>query len=302
MRGFYRVFENGVLVTESDNLITTAGKKLIADYLAGNASSWAGALAIGIGTTTAVVSDVRLDFEFYRSPVTGKAVSYGTGTGGAHVITVKSMIDNTISGTIYEIGVFSDEFDEKAGAGGGVVISIGDSSEPWYVNSSGWVENPNTPDTTNQRIGNDAVLLGTGNYRLTGIDLDLSAYSSSDLFKFAMMKISGTVSTLAIRFNTDDSNYYSYSPTVATAMSGTTYTTSSFAKSNWTATGSPSWSSITSIEFITTGTNTYIMDGLRISDTDTNNPSYALISRSVLTTPVPKVESSQMEVEYYVEY
>lgn len=301
MRGYYRIYEDGVLVAEVENLITTAGKRIIADYLAGNAANWAGALAIGAGDASPTTADSRLSFEYYRNSVSAKAVAYGIGTAGAHVITLKSTIDNSISGAIYELGLYSDEFDSVAGAGGGGVISYGDSSEPWYFDSSGWVPSTNTANTTDNRIGPDGVVLGTGNYRFTGINLDFSQYSGEDIFQFCMKYLSGTVSTVEIRFNTDDSNYFSYAPLTSEVMTASDYTISSIQKQNWSATGSPSWDNITSIEFRTTGTNTYLLDGIRVCDTDTNNPSYALVSHAVLGTPQVKSDGSMMEVEYYVE-
>ncbi len=85
-------------------------------------------------------------------------------------------------------------------------------------------------------------------------------------------------------------------------MNGTDYTVSSLSKSNWSATGSPDWNNITSIDFITTGTNTYIIDGIRISDTDTTNPTYQLVSRGKLTSPISKTPGKLMDIEYYLDW
>lgn len=302
MRGFYRIYEDGVLVGEQENIITTAGRRIIADYLAGLVAQWAGAIAIGAGATTPAVADARLDFEYYRNAVESKTVSYGLGTGGTHVITVKSSIDNATAGTIVEVGLYPTQFNDKAASGGGYVISQGDSTEPWYVYSGGdWVANTNVPDTANALIGTDGVVLDTGNHRLAGVSYDFSAYSGQDQFQTAMQILSGTPSGIEIRFNTDDSNYFSYTPTLSALVSGTSYTVSSLNKSAWTATGSPDWSNITSIEFQISGTCTVLMDGIRVSDADTVNPSYALVSRAVLTTPIIKNNGSLMEIEYYVE-
>jgi hypothetical protein len=126
--------------------------------------------------------------------------------------------------------------------------------------------------------------------------------SSLDEFQFAVMKVSGTISTFEIHFNSDDSNYFSYAADAAAVANGTAYTISSFTKSNWSATGSPDWSTITSIDFITTGTNVYIIDGIRVNHTDITNPMYQLVSHSALTTPIVKSLGSLMDIEYYLDY
>lgn len=302
MRGFYRVYEDGVLLAEQENVITTAGRRLIADFLAGINASWAGAIAIGVSDATPAVTDTRLGFEYYRNAVESKAVAYGLGTAGAHVITVKSSIDNSVSGKIVELGVYPTQFNDKAGSGGGFVISYGDSTEPWYMYSGGdWVINTISPDTTYRLIGEDGTVINAGNHRLAGQSLDFSSYSGLDEFQTAMKVISGTPTAIQIRFNTDDSNYFSYTPTLSALVSGTNYTVSSLAKSAWTATGTPDWSNITSIEFQVTGTCNILLDGIRISDMDTLNPSYALVSHAVMGTPIYKTSGSLMEIEYYVE-
>jgi hypothetical protein len=40
------------------------------------------------------------------------------------------------------------------------------------------------------------------------------------------------------------------------------------------------------------------MDGIRINDEDTFDPSYGLVSRSALTTPLNKLAGRQVDVEY----
>jgi len=44
-----------------------------------------------------------------------------------------------------------------------------------------------------------------------------------------------------------------------------------------------------------------MFDGLRVFDSDSNNPDYCLVSRSIPTTPVNKVAGSTLDVEYRLE-
>jgi hypothetical protein len=303
--GFYRVYENGDLIAESPNVVTTLGKKAIADHLAGIIPDWAGSIAVGVGSTTATSSDKRLVFETTRSSVSSKVVSYGGGTAGAHRIIVKATLDPEIAGTFSEMGVFSLDRNDSLGNYSSTMISFCDSTETWQqYNGSDWIANPNSPDTTNEKNGIDAVALTSAGsavrYRLSGLDINLAEYASTDLFLFAAKVNAGSLTTMVVRFNTDDSNYYTYTtPTFATG----TYGVVSYAKSNWTAVGSPSWGNITSIEFTVTGTGlTLMLDGIRIEEVESANPDYVLVSRSVLGAPIVKSSGSLLEVEYYLDY
>lgn len=304
-RGFYRIYEDGVLIAESPNVVTTLGKKAIADYLAGIIPDWAGSIAVGVGSTAATTSDKRLVFETTRSSVSSKVVSYGGGTAGAHRVIVKSSLDSDIAGTFSEMGVFSLDRNDALGNYGSTMISMADSTETWQqYNGSDWVTNPNSPDTTNEKNGTDAVVLTSSGsavrYRLSGLDINLAEYASTDLFLFAAKVNAGSLTTMVVRFNTDDSNYFTYTtPTFATS----TYGVTSYAKSNWSAVGSPSWSNITSIEFTVTGTSlSMIIDGIRIEEVENANPDYVLVSRTILGSPIIKSSGSLLEVEYYLDY
>lgn len=312
MKGSYAIFQDGVEVAHSDNIITTAGAKIIASFLAGIAPGWSGAIAIGVGTTTATASDTKLALEIDREVVKARAVLFGGGSGGTHRIVVKGTLPQQVAGTIYELGIYSIAENIASASPSTVIAGMLDSTnEDWEVYDTGtsaWINIATTPDSTYNRAGSDSVNLAvsaaTTKYRLNLGSSDFSMYSATDLISFGSYTITGTVSGLVIKFYTDDSNYFSYTPTVGN-FAGTTgsYKINSLAKSNWTATGTPSWSDITSIGFDVTsaGTAGLAIDLIRFDDADNTNPDFVLVSRSLLSTPLAKASGSEMDIEYYLD-
>lgn len=315
MKGFYVVKENGVEVGRYDNIVTTAGKQLMAKFAAGTVNKWAGAICVGAIGATATAADTRLGFEWGRAPITSSAVNlYGGPTGGsygvsgAHRLIFKATLDQNISGKIYEFGMYPDITNSGAGVGQSSLLSIADSSNPWKeYNGSAWIDLTSTPDTVNDRIGEDMVnLTATGTtkrYRLTGMALDMSAYSNLDQISFAFNNATNNPTSIAIQFVTDDSNYYSKSVTGTWLGATGTYKANTLTKADFVATGVPSWSNITSIEFsvLAGSVANFYLDGIRIEDMDTPNPDYVLVSHSIPSTPLTKSYGSLMDLEYYLD-
>jgi hypothetical protein len=267
---------------------------------------WADSIAVGSYAVAATISDKHLGFEIARSQIAARSTTFGGGVAGAHRITLKSTLGTDISGQIYELGVYSQFTADTIGLSETVLLGAGDSTENWtYNNGSNFVPTIDTPDTTSARVGQDGIIMtSTGvakRYRLPNVQYDLSSFGPSDNFLFATKIISGTLTGMQVKFNTDDSNYYSYTFPTMSAFATGTYAGVSFAKSLWTATGTPNWNNITSIEFIVTASASVslMIDGIRVQDEDYVDPDYALVSRSVLATPITKNAGSLMEIEYY---
>jgi hypothetical protein len=310
MQGTYVLSQNGVEIARSTNIITTEGKKIIASYLAGIAPGWCGSMAIGSGAATATVGDTQLSLEFSRQDVTSRAVLVGGGTAGAHRIIAKTTIPQTIAGNIYELGIYSLSTGVSSASPSKVLVGMA-ASDDWEVYSGGnWIASAEIPETTYYRAGVDAVTLSTSaattQYRYNVGSADYSMYGGLDKISFGAYYTVGTLTSVAIKFYSDDSNYYSYTPTLATLVGGSanTYTTSSFNKSSWAATGAPSWSNITSIgvDVASAGAATAHVDLIRIDDSDNADPNYALVSRSVLVAPQVKAAGSEMDIEYFLDY
>jgi hypothetical protein len=308
MRGTYVLKVDGEEVGRYENLITIEGERTIAAYLAGLVPSWAGAIAVGSGAALPADTDEILLMEFDRQEVTAMAVLYGGGAGGSHRIIAKATIPAQVAGSIREIGVYSVAANVSGSASAQLLAGM--FEEDWEVYSGGsWIDIATVADTTYARIGTDAVKLETNaattNYRLNTGNLDLSMYTSTDKFTFAAYYTTGTVTSVGIKFYTDDSNYFSYSPAVATIVGGAanTYTISSYTKSLFTATGTPDWANISSIgiDVGSAGVAAIAIDGIRVDDADSSDSDIVLVSHSVLGVPKTKAAGSEMDIEYFLD-
>lgn len=76
IKGQYVIYKNGQEISRQNNVVTNFGKDAILRYLCGAISNWSGALAVGVGNTSATASNTRLAFELSRNVVTLRAPSY----------------------------------------------------------------------------------------------------------------------------------------------------------------------------------------------------------------------------------
>lgn len=289
MRGTYRIIQGGEVIAEFDNLITTAGKKALLEYVAGYTKTVAGSIVVGIGTTAANVADRRLAFEVSRKAVTNSSVDYANGA-----VVFKTQLPTTDDLSIYEIGVHTSA-EEGAGLSQ-VILDFDANMDAW---SGG------TFVVTNSRLG--AALQMTSpvstatTYTLDNLLIDLSQYSASDTFSLAYRANNAFVANVSFRFVTSAGNYYS---TTITSPSSGVYTIASLLKSSFAATGAPDWANITQVAIVVTSTAGGIgsidFDGVRVDDTDANKEESVLVSRAVLGSPVVKAVGLPLDIEYAI--
>jgi hypothetical protein len=271
-------------------LITTLGELHIKRYLGRQATSIAESIAYGLDPTAESVGDKTLGFEVGREDTTLTTFNHSTNN-----VIFKTSLPTEWAGTVYEIGLWSVGVDSLAGNYGSRLISHFDTTEGWSAT---------TYSTANSRVGIDALRLSpatsaTATATRSNLTLDLSGYSSADTFKLAYATNNAFTSNVSIRLYTDASNYYTLS-----ASPGATpgYKFSSFTKASAVATGTPTWSSITSIEARATSTGgggaVVDFDALRLDDSDPYNPDYVLVAREVLASPIVKVAGRPMEIEF----
>lgn len=291
IRGFYRFYQDGQLLTQTDNLLTLNGKKIISRYLAKQVAGFGETLSIGIGTTPPTVDDLRLEFETIRVPVTVTSIDWINNT-----LVFKSILDSTYSGSIREVGLLSLTENLLSGNyGSKLLVSFEDGIEQW-----------STPifASTNSRLGEMALRLstlasGTINSQLGGASYDFSSYSLLDRFYLALHSSGTNTQSLTVRFKTTTADYFSYTTTGIVAG----YQIINWSKGDMATSGTPEWANINSIEFEavakSTGAMTVDLDALRVEDGD--NTDYPLVSRSVLSQPFTKASNKEMDIEYHVE-
>lgn len=293
-------------------MITKFGKRFLTNYIAGNSDFNSKDIALGIGSTAANVdgNDTRLEFEFYRLPVTLGSINIESdGLGGFNYYAIyKTTIPQDISGVISEIGLYpglrksTNSYDSK-------FITSFENNSTWFDSSS---NNPqlranSTSPAFTAKIGESMVQFDvaqstTKEYKNSIVNLDISGYSVNDSLSIAYKKVDTNVTNIRVKLYSSSTQYY-YAD--FTPLSGTGDKIQSVSMStvfsNVSATA-PDANNITMIGIEVTagsgGATAVYFDGLRINDEDTFDPQYGLIARSVLATPLQKPSGRPVDIEY----
>ncbi|AXH68758.1 minor tail protein [Streptomyces phage SparkleGoddess] len=295
MRGVYRFYQDGNLIAEQPNLITTEGQRLILRYLAGQSPSLGAAIGIGVSSVAATVNDTMLGFEVERVPVNLRNADY-TNT----MVIFKGTIDQDVVVNIYEMGLWSAAANNLSGEFDSRLLTTFDLELEAWSNV--------VADTTANRTSIDAVRVNAGISSTTNasldVDMDLSGYSANDTFLLAFSKPNNNINTIKLIFE-DVIGGGNASLTKTVSSLGTGYNILQFRKGDFTITGTFSWETITRMSFDVTagGTAGYvILDGLRVEDLDTPNQDFTLVSHAILGSPIQKTNVAPMDVEYALDF
>jgi hypothetical protein len=272
-------------------LITDEGILHIKRYMAGEVGTIASSISLGVGTSAETATDTALDFEFERADIVLTSFDFVNNR-----LVFKAVLDADVAGKAYEIGLWTADADDLAGAYGSKLITGFDSLTEEWTNPT-WV-------TTSNRIGSDSLRHApaastTATSTLSELFLDLLGNSGADKFLLAYNNGNANCASIQVRLETDTSNYYAF--TITNPATG--YNVTELTKGSVTTTGSPMWDNITGVSVITTakaaGSASVEYDGLRIEDVDTTNPDYVLVAREVIT-PYTKEEGRSQEIEFYL--
>ena len=288
-------------------MITLFGKRFLTNFIAGNISSQAKDMVFGIDNTSASQTDTRLGFEFYRTPVEfGGTDIYSDSNVIKYFVIYKAILPVDIAGNIKEVGIYPSRklslinFDSKF---------ISDFSEAFdWTDLDGF--NP-LSSTTGALIA-DSLLnmqsgIGSENiYTSTIPETDFSGYSVNDTVKLSYYKNDNNLEKIKIRFYSSDLAYYEIEilDNVGTGnkISNDILISTLLAGAN---SNNPDFSKINKIGIVLVpknGLQTVVgLDGLRINDEDSFDPTYGLISRKVLSTPLVKISGRSVDVEYRME-
>jgi len=302
-------------------MITKFGKRFLTSYLSGNSTLASKELALGIGSTAVNPkgNDTRLEFEFYRLPVelsSFDVIQTGVDIDGDPVfsynVIYKSTIPQDISGVISEVGLYPggrssfNNFDSK-------FITSFTNNFNWSDGTSNPVSQSNTLDPSGNytflsKIGDtmvqiDAASGSSKEYTNSLVSYDISGYSINDTLSIAYKKADNNLSKIRVKFYSSALAYYyiDFTPASGTGDKIQSLSLNSLF-SNFTASPNlPDPSSITKIGVEVTatgGSTTVYFDGIRINDEDTFDPSFGMLSRSVLSTPLIKKPGRPVDIEY----
>ncbi len=293
-------------------MITKFGKRFISNLLAGNVSLANRDLAFGIGSTAANDGNTRLEFEFYRMPASFGSIEIidNNGTYEYYVI-YKGTLPQDVAGEIKEIALFPgtrtsiNNFDSQ-------FIADFEDQTSWF-DSGGFNPTPYddlvTPPAA--KIGTrmmqvTATSNSTKEYKANINSFDISGYSVNDTLALAYYKNDNNLSNIKVRFYSSATDYYE-ATLVSSPASGTGHRISSVNLRTMlnNPVNSPVANDISQISIIVTatsgGSSTVYFDGLRINDEDTFDPTFGMISRSVLATSLNKVAGRPTDIEYKME-
>jgi len=302
IKGTYIIYEDGKEIYRSPNIITKFGKRYLTNLVAGNILDLNKDIAIGIDSTTPTANDTRLGFEFYRLPVKLRSIDIQQdpedNTIFYYSTVFKTTIPQDVSGTIKEIGLYPST---RTGTN-----SYDDKFLTDFANPLDWKDTTlSSPQvvTLNPRIGDILLMMtsqlnGFGEYK-TDVTLDISGYSINDTLTLAYRENDTALDYLQVRLYSSDTSYYYVQVEGSTAGDKIAEIPLSDLFSN--SVGTPNKSAINKIGIRIvpeSGTSTVSLDGLRINDEDTFDPFYGLISRSVLSSPLLKLNGRQVDIEY----
>ena len=298
-------------------MITKFGKRFLTSYIAGASDFNSKDLAIGIGNTAvdANGNDTKLEFEFYRLPVTlGSFDISQTGVDGggnpifAYTAIYKATVPQDVSGVISEVGLYpgvrssNNSYDSK-------FITSFENNINWLdsSNNNPVLRSNSTSPAFTAKIGESMVQFDVNQstskeYKNSIVNLDLSGYSVNDSLSIAYKKNDNNVTAIRVKLYSSETQYYyaDFTPSSGTGDKIQSISMSSvFSNISTTA---PDPTNITKVGVEVTagsgGPTTVYFDGLRINDEDTFDPQYGLISRSVLTTPLQKPSGRPVDIEY----
>jgi hypothetical protein len=279
---------------------------------AGNASSGTGGQVLLVTPISGLIPDTRLEFSTSQVPVT---LSFLDNAGDFDAIVFKGTIPASGSGSeaqkIHELGIFPPGLSS--------VSSFSQTSLFNGSRSDSWTNGGPLPDSTGSltpgtssyitpalasfpfRVGDTALFIKSGQTVTTtaGGYSNMTTYGSEDFISVAISKASLSTPTITIRFHVSSGVYYTFT---YTGTSGKTYEILNKSISEGVVTSqsgtSPTWNTI---RYATISSDVdVVIDAVRINDNIEIDPTYGMVSRTVLDTPIVKNSSQSLEIEYYL--
>ena len=278
--GKYRILIDGEIVAETNNVITTHGKREILNILSGR-SNPPSTLAYGVGETDPATWQGG-ENRTLEAPVGRVSVSFMTpiydGTAPANSkIVFKGRLSDDTWAEIHEIGLSGFQAPEAQ------LVTAFDGNE----NFSGDVP---TPVETGHRIGTSAAGVTAGDTPTLSREMPFVSAQGTDqivLIGWCPTTTGGNVSLTLYDRNGN---------TAQAAFNGftTTYGSVAVDVSGFSLTGSFNWDEVVSLDAAVTGQDVNL-DGLTIRSESLFG---GLFSRAVYGTPVVKRPGARMDLEY----
>ena len=301
-KGTYVFKQNGLEIGRSTNLITNNGRKMILEYLTGARQNWAADMAIGAMPTTPLATDLQLNFETSRYPVTLKSFISATNTD-PDLISVRSVLPIDLYANIYEVGLYAvPNSSFSTSTRNNVILSDFSNLTYWSTTSGLITTNSFIPQGYNSpRIGANSINIDVSTiYTNSNLNIGFLNYSSIDSLQ--MLVSNTTAGTITVTLTdisgkqqsilfttTNNTEYLVLSQLFDQTTSGVNYTSIS------------NFDTITSISISTDANASLTLDAIKVSSANEIAAEESIVSKSVLATPIPKNPNIPLDIEYYIE-
>jgi hypothetical protein len=292
-KGTYVFKQNGVEIGRSENIITSSGRKMILQYLAGTRTNWASDMAIGAIQGTPNASDIELNFETLRFPVNLKTFAQASASH-PDLIIVRATVPASVYANIYEIGLFADTKNSNAEIRNDAILVDFANITNWIVNNGEVNVTEFIPQADNSpRIGQYSVqLMPNTSYSNSSYSFSLQNYGEIDTLKIlahnavagnltiTMTDVSGVTTSFTYSLSTNPDYHILSVPFNSTDKYLNT---------------------ISKVEFTTDNDASIVIDCVKASTTAELSVDDYIVSKSYLSVPIGKDHNIPLDIEYYVE-
>jgi hypothetical protein len=308
IKGVYKIYQDGKLVSEAENALTETGKEIFIRYLVGGRKNYfVNSLSCGISGVAntksgTLITNKSLGFEV----ADGNTIPpiYDPDTSGNDFIKFSTVINTPVAFSVRELGLYARPA-RSTERNAEIIFDFqkDDFEKIGTAESSQLVTNVNTRlgDTMLSLTPSDAT---TNNVSLKFSSLldvnpfqNISEYTSQDIFVLAAYNQVATTSSLNIRFFTDTSNYYTLTFPITASIG---YQFCEVKKGTAIKVGSPIWEDTTSITMWHNSSSNVLLDAVKLTNLPENlDAANGLVSRAVLATPFPAT-GKPLTIEYYL--
>lgn len=307
IKGTYVFKQNGIEIGRSSNLITANGRTMILQYLSSARQDWASDMAIGAMPTNTsgqapLSTDIQLNFETGRYPVALKTFIAASGSN-PDLILVRSTLPANISANIYEVGLYAVSNSAfSTSTRNNIFLTDFSNLSSWSLSSGTVVPNTYIPQGySSPRIGSNSISLSSSTtYYNSSTNIPFAGYTPLDSLQ--ILAFNTTAGTISVTL-TDISGVSQTVVFTTNANSGYSVLSTKFD----TTTSGSNYSSIINFSnikgiSISTDSSTYAtIDAIKVSSANEISIEETLVSKSVLSNPIPKTPNVPLDVEYYVE-
>jgi hypothetical protein len=292
-KGTYVFKQNNVEIGRSENLITTNGRKVLLQYLAGTRSSWAADMAIGGINTSVNASDIELNFETARYPVALKTYISANETN-PDLIVVRATLPPSLYANIYEIGLYPNSKNTNVSNRSNNILTDFSDLTNWVTSQgSTFITGFSPQGIGSPRIGGFSVDLSPSTtYQNNTFGFSLEGYTDLDNLQILVYNTSAGQVTVTMKDFADNEYVFNYNLS---------------ANASYQVLSAPFPSNITfsntinSISISTDSTASLTIDAIKASVTKELSSEDYIISKSILTDPIAKVYGTPLDIEYYIQ-